>query len=55
VDIDTLQRADGQLEQQIAELRAMLEDRDRELATARAANREMIRVNSSRSMRNRPG
>lgn len=46
-DIDALQRANTHLEHQIAELHATLEERDRELAAARAANRELIRSNSA--------
>ncbi|WP_433635515.1 DUF6262 family protein [Nocardia sp. CA-120079] len=41
-DVDQLQRQIVTLEQQIAELRAQLEERDQELDAARAANRELF-------------
>jgi hypothetical protein len=47
VDIETLQRQVVTLEQTIVELTKVVEERDRDLAAARSANRElMIRVNS---------
>jgi hypothetical protein len=52
-DIETLQRQIVMLEQRIVELTKVVEERDRDLAAARAANRElMIRVNSPEA---RPG
>jgi len=51
--IETLQRQIVMLEQRIVELTKVVEERDRDLAAARAANRElMIRVNSPAT---RPG
>jgi chromosome segregation ATPase len=48
-DIETLQRQIVTLEQTIVELTTAVEERDRDLAAARAANRELIiRVNSPR-------
>ena len=45
-DIDTLDSKITQLEQQAADLRIQLSERDDELAAARAANRElMTRIN----------
>lgn len=45
-DIDTLSTTIAQLEQQTADLRIQLSERDDELAAARAANRELItRIN----------
>jgi Family of unknown function (DUF6262) len=41
-DIDALNRKITQLEQQIADLRLQTEERDSELAAARAANRDLI-------------
>jgi transposase-like protein len=47
-DIDTLKQRIVALEQQIVDLRLQLEERDDELAAARAANRElMIRLNAT--------
>jgi hypothetical protein len=46
-DVETLQRQVVMLEQTIVELTKAVEERDRDLAAARAANRELIiRVNS---------
>jgi len=42
VDIDALQGAVVRLEQQIVELNRVMTDRDRDLAAARAANRELM-------------
>lgn len=45
-DIDTLHRRNSQLVQENVELRRRLDERDQELAAARAANRElMIKAN----------
>jgi chromosome segregation ATPase len=41
-DIDTLNRRIMHLEQQITDQRLQLEERDEELAAARAANRELM-------------
>ena len=41
-DIDQLQQRIVSLEQQIVELRLQLEERDQDLAAARAANRELM-------------
>jgi hypothetical protein len=41
-DIDTLSQQIAHLEQQIIDLRLLLEERDEELAAARAANRELM-------------
>jgi chromosome segregation ATPase len=41
-DIDQLQHRIVPLEQQIVELRLQLEERDQDLAAARAANRELM-------------
>ena len=41
-DIDTLNHKITNLEQQVADLRLQLEERDEELAAARAANRELM-------------
>ncbi|GAA1614186.1 DUF6262 family protein [Catellatospora bangladeshensis] len=41
-DIETLQRRIVELEQQNAELTGQIEDRDRDLTAARAANRELM-------------
>lgn len=41
-DIDTLSNKIADMEQQIADLRVQLEERDSELAAARAANRELM-------------
>ena len=47
-DIDQLQHHIVSLEQQVVELRLQLEERDQDLAAARAANRElMTRLNAS--------
>ncbi|WP_343577543.1 DUF6262 family protein [Mycobacterium sp.] len=47
-DIDQLQHDIVSLEQQVVELRLQLEERDQDLAAARAANRElMTRLNAS--------
>ncbi len=47
-DIDTLKQRIVTLEQQVVDLRAQLEERDDELAAARAANRElMTRLNTT--------
>lgn len=47
-DIDQLQQRIVTLEQQIVELRLQLEERDQDLAAARAANRELItRLNTA--------
>jgi hypothetical protein len=47
-DIDQLQHDIVSLEQQAVELRLQLEERDQDLAAARAANRElMTRLNAS--------
>jgi hypothetical protein len=51
-DIDTLNQRITHLEQQAADLRLRLEERDDELAAARAANRElMTRLNHSAATR----
>jgi len=42
IDIDQLQRRITDFEQLVTDLRIQLEERDQELAAARAANREMI-------------
>jgi chromosome segregation ATPase len=48
-DIDQLQQRIVTLEQQVVELRVQLEERDQDLAAARAANRELIaQLNASR-------
>ena len=48
-DIDQLQQRIVTLEQQVVDLRLQLEERDQDLAAARAANRElMTRLNASR-------
>jgi hypothetical protein len=48
-DIDTLNHKITDLEQQVADLRLQLEERDEELAAARAANRElMAQLNGTR-------
>ena len=48
-DIDQLQQRIVTLEQQVVELRVQLEERDQDLAAARAANRElMAQLNASR-------
>ncbi len=41
-DIDTLKQQNLTLEQHIADLRLQLEERDQDLAAARAANRELM-------------
>jgi len=41
-DIEQLKQRIGFLEQQVIDLRPQLEERDQELAAARAANRELI-------------
>jgi hypothetical protein len=41
-DIDQLRHDNSQLEQQITDLRMQLEERDQDLAAARAANRELM-------------
>jgi hypothetical protein len=47
-DIDTLNRKITELEQQVLDLQLQLEERDSELAAARAANRElMTRLNAT--------
>jgi chromosome segregation ATPase len=47
-DIDHLQQRIVTLEQQVVDLRMQLEERDQDLAAARAANRElMTRLNTS--------
>jgi Family of unknown function (DUF6262) len=47
-DIDRLQQSIVTLEQQVVDLRLQLEERDQDLAAARAANRElMTRLNAS--------
>lgn len=51
-DIDQLQQHIAMLEQQVTELRLQLEERDQDLAGARAANRElMAQLNVSRPTR----
>ncbi|RSS36434.1 hypothetical protein EF902_35275 [Streptomyces sp. WAC05858] len=51
-DIDALQQCITHLEQQVADLRLQLEERDDDLAAARAANRElMARVNTAQHNR----
>jgi hypothetical protein len=46
-DIDAINQRIGHMEQTVADLRLQLEERDDELAAARAANRElMLRVNA---------
>jgi hypothetical protein len=48
VDIDALQQRIAHLEQQVTDLRLQLEERDEDLAAARAANRElMTRINTA--------
>src|SRR5207244_3723493 len=47
VDIDTLQRQVAMLEQKVVELNNVMDERNRELTAARAANRElMVRLNA---------
>ncbi|MFE7428121.1 MULTISPECIES: hypothetical protein [unclassified Streptomyces] len=41
-DVETLTRQVTELEQQILDLRAELDERDEDLAAARAANRELM-------------
>lgn len=41
-DLDTLNQTINQLEQQVLDLRLQLDERDQDLAAARAANRELI-------------
>jgi hypothetical protein len=41
-DIDQLRHDNSQLEQQVTDLRMQLEERDQDLAAARAANRELM-------------
>ena len=41
-DIDALKQQATQLEQQVIDLRLQLEERDQDLAAARAANRELM-------------
>ena len=41
-DVDALNQKIGHLEQQVIDLRLQLEERDQDLAAARAANRELI-------------
>jgi len=41
-DVDTLNQTINHLEQQVLELRLQLDERDQDLAAARAANRELI-------------
>ena len=41
-DVDALNQTINQLEQQVLELRLQLDERDQDLAAARAANRELI-------------
>jgi hypothetical protein len=51
-DIDTLNQTIAHLEQQVTDLRLHIEERDEDLAAARAANRElMTRLNASASSR----
>lgn len=51
-DIDKLQGQIVTLEQQVADLRLKLEERDQELDAARAANRQlMTRINAPRAVR----
>ena len=48
-DIDQLQQRIATLEQQVADSRLQLEERDQDLAAARAANRELMTgLNTSR-------
>jgi hypothetical protein len=51
-DIDTLNQTIARLEQQVSDLRLHIEERDEDLAAARAANRElMARLNAPASSR----
>ncbi len=48
IDIETLQRQIVMLEQNVVDLNKVIDERDRELAAARAANREfMVRLNAT--------